>query len=204
MLSNDEMLARLKALLEEKGELTRSIIDAAYSLPCHNVYMRRFGSLRKAYAAIGYVSSHLKYNDGRRAVTETLVEFRELLVDELVSSNHSVAFDRKTGHLTIDRSVTLTVAIARWQLGLERFPRWNVSRKLNRNCDLVVVVRMDEGNVSVLDYLIVPPARLPGISVPVGVQNPANVNAIFLGAVDEVISAIEKYRLFKERRTRGA
>jgi hypothetical protein len=39
VLSDVEMLARLKALLEENGQLTRSIIDSAYSLPCHAVYI---------------------------------------------------------------------------------------------------------------------------------------------------------------------
>jgi hypothetical protein len=125
-----------------------------------------------------------------------------LLVDELASSGHSVAFNQHTGNLTIDGSVTLTVAVARCQVQRDRFPRWHIGRKINRSSDLVVVVRMDEGNVCVLDYLVVPPARLTGISIPVGMQNPANVYASFLGTVREVICAIEKFWVFKEQRTR--
>lgn len=149
-----------------KGELTRSIIDAAFTLPCHTVYIKRFGSLRKAYSAIGYVPEHLKYNDGRRAVVETLVEFREALVDELAGAGHSVAFSHEAGHLTVDRSVTASVAIARCHFQRDRFPRWSIGRKLDRSLDLIVAARMDEANLSVLDYLVVPPSRLPRSSIP--------------------------------------
>lgn len=200
VLSNEEMLARLKVLLEDKGELTRSIIDAAFTLPCHTVYIKRFGSLRKAYSAIGYVPEHLKYNDGRRAVVETLVEFREALVDELAGAGHSVAFSHEAGHLTVDRSVAVSVAIARCHFQRDRFPRWSIGRKLDRSLDLIVAARMDEANLSVLDYLVVPPSRLPRSSIPVGWQNPASVNDRFLETLDEVVVAIQKYARFKNQR----
>jgi hypothetical protein len=52
LLSDRDLLDRLRALLVEKGELSASIIDASFDLPANGTYIKRFGSLRKAYAAM--------------------------------------------------------------------------------------------------------------------------------------------------------
>jgi DNA invertase Pin-like site-specific DNA recombinase len=58
-LPTEEELGRLvvmglKQLLAEKGELSRSIIDRAPYLPSAGTIKRRWGSLRRLYAAAGY------------------------------------------------------------------------------------------------------------------------------------------------------
>lgn len=54
ILSDGEMLARLKALARRKGRLSTSLIEDAEDLPCAGTYANRFGSLMKAYQLIGY------------------------------------------------------------------------------------------------------------------------------------------------------
>lgn len=78
--------------LEQKGRLSRNIIDEAYELPCHTVYLDRFGSLREAYSRIGYCPDSLKHYDGRHAVVATLVEVREEFVESLeAAGSRSIA-----------------------------------------------------------------------------------------------------------------
>lgn len=48
-----EMLLRLR-LLKRKGQLSDIIIDNAPGVPCVQSYVKRFGSIRKPYALIGY------------------------------------------------------------------------------------------------------------------------------------------------------
>jgi DNA invertase Pin-like site-specific DNA recombinase len=52
ILSDREMLARLGALLREKGRLSATLIGEADFLPDTGTYIRRFGSLRRAYKLI--------------------------------------------------------------------------------------------------------------------------------------------------------
>lgn len=52
--SDDELLERLNELLAEKGKITADLITAASDMPSIHTYVRRFGSLSKAYAKIGY------------------------------------------------------------------------------------------------------------------------------------------------------
>jgi len=52
--SEKEMLRRLRRLLNRKGRLSPNIIDAARDAPTYMTYVLRFGSIAKAYEAIGY------------------------------------------------------------------------------------------------------------------------------------------------------
>ena len=53
-LSKDEMLERLRGLLDKHGCLSGSLIEASATLPTRSAYVNRFGGLKGAYRAIGY------------------------------------------------------------------------------------------------------------------------------------------------------
>ena len=56
-VSEDEMLLRLRLALRRRGKLNSRIINTTLGLNHVSSYVKHFGSLRKAYALIGYVSS---------------------------------------------------------------------------------------------------------------------------------------------------
>src|SRR4051812_21806670 len=56
-IPEDQMLRRLRLTLARKGKLTTRIIKNAPGLPSVACYIKRFGSLRQAYALIGYQGS---------------------------------------------------------------------------------------------------------------------------------------------------
>ncbi|WP_025036149.1 recombinase family protein [Bradyrhizobium sp. DOA9] len=201
LLSDRDMLDRLKALLVQKGELSKSIIDASFDLPGNGAYIKRFGSLRKAYAAIGYFPDSLRYQDGRRAVIATLVEVREEFVDELVAFGHSLAFDPKTGLITIDRAVKVTIAVARASIARGKFPRWGLRRRIDPRADLVVVARMDEDNREVMSYVVLPPARLTGAFLLTGERTPGNINNSQLATLEEAVESVLRFKARKAARS---
>lgn len=53
--TDDELLARLAALLARKGTLTQPIINDCPRTPGSRAYVRRFGSMEAAFARIGFV-----------------------------------------------------------------------------------------------------------------------------------------------------
>jgi DNA invertase Pin-like site-specific DNA recombinase len=57
-MTNDELLANLQKLKEEKGRLSAMIIDEAEGIPPSSLYSRRFGGLLRAYHLIGYIPMH--------------------------------------------------------------------------------------------------------------------------------------------------
>ena len=52
--SEDILLAELRALLAERGRIDTGLIDACPGMASAGAYIRRFGSLKRAYALIGY------------------------------------------------------------------------------------------------------------------------------------------------------
>lgn len=51
---DDELLRRLRVLLEKEGRLTTDLVIASPATPCVTTYQQRFGSIRRAFARIGY------------------------------------------------------------------------------------------------------------------------------------------------------
>jgi hypothetical protein len=70
VLSDEELLQRLRRLLRAKGDLTENIIDRS-DLPNSCTYRNRFGSISRAYRLIGFVADPHTQR-GRREVTQGL------------------------------------------------------------------------------------------------------------------------------------
>jgi uncharacterized membrane protein YccC len=69
-LTDQELLARLRKLLETRGALNQAIINEAHGVPCVETYRRRFGTLYNAYYLIGYEPAPLS----RRYSKEDLIK----------------------------------------------------------------------------------------------------------------------------------
>ncbi len=74
------LLSRLRRLLNVKGKLTSRIISSSRAVPSNAAYTRRFGSLQKAYDAIGYRPS------ARAFLKSAHNARRHILVRELVAN----------------------------------------------------------------------------------------------------------------------
>ena len=76
-IPEDQMLRRLRLTLGRKGKLTTRIIKNAPGLPSVACYIKHFGSLRQAYALIGYQGSRdCEWFDVRDHWSELLSKLR--------------------------------------------------------------------------------------------------------------------------------
>lgn len=66
-ITNDQLINHLKRLLDAHGYLSVHLIDADPDVPAKNMYRRRFGGLRRAYALAGYFGSHSEIVRAARA-----------------------------------------------------------------------------------------------------------------------------------------
>ena len=69
-LSDEELLARLKKLYDEKGYLTARMIDASHEVPSAECYRRRFGSLQNGKQLIGLQVGNTELFTMRRRLRE--------------------------------------------------------------------------------------------------------------------------------------
>jgi hypothetical protein len=163
--SNDEILARLRELREQRGHLSCVIIDNADGMPHSCIYRARFGSLRKAFELIGYDTRSCNSFDGRRAAVATVGRLQSELAAEIQRSGTYAEFVKPTTHrsraiVTVNKSLTISVYIARCFRIPRGALRWYVRRHITRDADMILFIRMDQNNTGILDYYLMPSEKI--------------------------------------------
>lgn len=156
-LSDEELVAALKQLYLEKGCLSGIIIDECDSTPSRGVYAQRFGSLVRAYRLVGYTPSrdynYLQINAYLRTL---LPETTAGVIKHMKTLGIAVALDDASGVLLINQEFSVSVVISRCGETTGGHRRWRLRFDLSRITDLVLAIRMDAGNQTILDYYILP------------------------------------------------
>ncbi len=174
-LSDDEMIERLKAILDQHGKLSGVLIDEIDEMPSTAAYRHRFGSLLRAYELVGYTPERdyafIEANRQLRAFYPHLVDD---VMQALGRSGAHVERDPHTDLITVNEQFCVSIILSRYEVTPAGSPRWTIRFDRGLDPDLTVAVRMDASNVTPLDYYI-----LPSLDVHVGQLRVASEN--FLG-----------------------
>jgi DNA invertase Pin-like site-specific DNA recombinase len=165
-LADDELLLRLKSLLENEGRLSETLINDALGVPSIKVYCERFGSLRNAYQRIGY---ELKWDfdwiDRRREFDEVLGDTAADLAAQLQKAGSIACFEPGIDVLMINNRFSMSLRLARSWQSSDRKPIWTINRRTIMPDGHIVAIRLGEGNNSVLDYILLPTSELNGSKI---------------------------------------
>lgn len=156
-LSDDQMLDRLRTVLQQEGYLCGLIIDEVETCPSSSAFRHRFGSLLRAYALVGFTPDHdYSYLETNRQ----LRRMHPAIVAEALSGlSHAGGFatqDSATDLLTINREFTASIVVVRCFRTTAGPLRWKLRLDTPLNPDLTVAIRMDEGNERPRDYYLLP------------------------------------------------
>ena len=165
-LSEGEMLKRLRLTLKKKGQLSPKIIDETVGLPCKTIYMQRFGSLRKAYQLIGYVSRRdCEYLESRQGWADVNAKLAAQLSAEIKTTGGCTNLHGDC--LRWNATVSVNFRVARWCPGKQgnHAPHWSVQRRARLLPGWIVAIRLDERNKGLLDYLLLPTAIMTRATV---------------------------------------
>lgn len=156
-LSDEEMLAVLKGLLERNGKLSGLIIDEAEHGPSSSAYRNRFGSLLRAYALVGFAPEQ---DYGYLETNRKLRERHPIVLAEIVAglrgAGGDVSVDDATDLLTVNGEFTISIVIVRCFQTLAGSLRWKVRIDTALSPDITVVVRMGADNDEPKDYYLLP------------------------------------------------
>jgi len=165
--SNDEMLVRLRELLQRHGRLSALLIDEADTGPSSAVYRHRFGSLVQAYQAIEYTPERdFRFLEINRHLRKLYPQVMSDAVDALRQVGGHIEQDPTTDLITINELVTASIVLARARRTATGALRWAIRFDQGLLPDITVAVRMDAANEAPLDYFLFPaldvsPGRLP-------------------------------------------
>jgi len=155
--TNDELLNRLRALLDKHEMLSACLIDSADDMPTSATYRARFGSLLRAYQLAGYQPDR----DYRYlAVNRTLRRLRPELIDQVLRQlggvGAKVMRDPATDLLLINDEYTASMVLSRCRQTSTGLLRWTVRINQTLVPDITVLVRMDPTNDQPADYYLLP------------------------------------------------
>ena len=155
--SDEELLQRLRDLLQQHGMLSGIIINEAAGMPSAAAYASRFQSLHRAYELIGYTPakdySYLAINQALRSLHGSHVTH---ITNELTGTGASVRRDPVNALLTVNDEFTVALNIARCRTIREEEYRWVIKFDTSLDPDITIGARMAPDNKSILDYYIFP------------------------------------------------
>jgi DNA invertase Pin-like site-specific DNA recombinase len=156
-LSDEELLERLRSLLQSKGKLSGMLIDETDEMPSSSCYSARFGSLTRAYGLIGWNPDRdFAYIELNRELRRKHAELISSIFDELLKMGASVAVNSKNDLLTINEEYTASLILARCRDTSAGNHRWHLRFDESLSPDIIIAARLQPGNAAILDYYLLP------------------------------------------------
>ena len=155
--SSEELIEKLRNLYQHRGFLSGLIIDEAEGMPSAAAYIHRFGSLIRAYEAVGFTPDRdyrfLEVNKFLRKLHPEIITQTERAIADL---GGSVIRDPATDLLNINREFSVSIVLARCQTTDSGRHRWKVRFDTSLCPDITVALRLDQTNQTPLDYYLLP------------------------------------------------
>ncbi len=155
--STDDLIERLRALYRNKGFLSGLIIDEADGMPSSSVYAYRFGSLIRAYQAVGFTPDrdyrYIEVNRFLRQLHPRIVGETERMINDV---GGEIERDAATDILYVNREFSASLVISRCQMQISGRRRWKVRFDTSLQPDITVAVRLNDANDAPLDYYLLP------------------------------------------------
>jgi DNA invertase Pin-like site-specific DNA recombinase len=155
--SKEELLDKLRNLYQYRGFLSGLIIDETEGMPSAWTYIHRFGSLIRAYQAVGFTPDrdyrYLEVNQFLRRLHPEIVGQTERMIAGL---GGSVVRDPATDLLKVNQEFTVSLVLARCQAYDSGRYRWKVRFDTSLSPDITIAVRMNQPNQAPLDYYLLP------------------------------------------------
>jgi len=156
-LTDDELLEKLKLVLQSAGTLSGLIIDEFDGAPSSSAYRHRFGSLLRAYALVGFATGRdYRYLDINRQLRKAHAPIVVEVLEGLRACGALVTQDSETDILRVNQEFTVSVLVAKCIATAAGSLRWKLRLDSELKPDFTIAVRMNSENSHALDYYVLP------------------------------------------------
>ncbi|MDY4280778.1 MAG: hypothetical protein SOX56_06895 [[Pasteurella] mairii] len=193
-MSDEEILDRLKTLLQEKGKLSGLIIDESENCPSSSVYSRRFGSLVKTYSLINYEPERdYHYIEINRLLRQQHKNVVQDTVDKIIKLGGSVTTDSKTEDLIrINNEFNASIVLSRCRPTSTGSKRWLIRFDTKLNPDLTIAIRLNDTASEIFDYYLLPMNMQLNEKLRLAENNPAELKIYRHSNLDRFFIMVER------------
>lgn len=194
--SDEEFLEKLRLLYQQRGLLSGMIIDETEGMPSAAAYAHRFGSLIRAYQAIGFTPDrdyrYLEINRFLRSLHPEVVAQTERAITDL---GGSVTRDPATDLLTVNAEFSVSLVLSRCRILDTGRQRWTVRFDSSLTPDITVAVRLDPENRVPLDYYLLPSLDFALPRIRLAEHNAVAVESYRFDGLDMLYAMAERKRI---------
>ena len=194
--SDEELIEKLRRLYRQRGFLSGLVIDETEGMPSAAAYAHRFGSLLRAYSAVGFSP------DRDYRYLETNQYLRQLHPQVVAQTEHNIASlggmverDPATDLLLVNGEFSVSIVLSRCQLLDERRYRWKVRFDTSIAPDITVAVRLDAENQCARDYYLLPRLDFAQSGIQLAEHNRLELESYRFDTLEYLYGMAERSRL---------
>jgi len=156
-LTDEEMLEKLKGVLNKHGRISGILIDEFEDLPSSAAFRHRFGSLVSAYQLIGY-NPPIDYGfiEENRRLRRKYPELVSSIIGKLMQMGATAIMDPETDILFVNGELRVSIVLCRHYATEAGSSRWLIRLDESLKPDITIAVRMDAANEGIRDYYLLP------------------------------------------------
>ncbi|GAB2871855.1 recombinase family protein [Paraburkholderia jirisanensis] len=194
--SDEELIERLRKLYRNRGFLSGVVIDETEGMPSTSVYLYRFGSLIRAYQAVGFTPGRdYRYLETNRFLRQLHPEIIMTTETKIADLGGEVIRDAATDLLTVNREFTVCIVLSRCQAHENGHNHWKVRFDTSLLPDITVAVRLNHGNSGTLDYYLLPRLDFGQPRISLADRNPVEFESYRFDTLDYLYGMAERARL---------
>ena len=155
--TDEQLLEKLRTLYRQHGYLSALIIDEAEDMPCATCYAHRFGTLVRAYQAVGFTPDRdYQYVEINRLLRRLYPEILQETERRVAAVGGALHHDPRNDLLTVNAEFTVSIVLARCQQLPSGGSRWKIRFDTSLAPDITVAVRLNQDNTRTRDYYLLP------------------------------------------------
>lgn len=194
--TNDELIARLRTLYQQRGFLSGLVINETEGMPATSIYAYRFGSLMRAYQMVGFTPDRdYRYLEVNRILRRMHPDIVAQTETQIIQLGGAVVRDPTTDLLRLNDEFSVSMVLARCHELESNRHRWKIRFDTSLVPDITVAVRLDQDNSAPLDYYLLPRLDFGQVRLSLADQNPVEFESYRFDTLDYLYGMAERTRL---------
>ncbi len=195
-LTNDEMLEKLRGVLNKHGRISGILIDEADNLPSSAAFRHRFGSLGSAYGLIGYDPGiDYSFVETNRRLRHEHSQIVEMVMRRIGELGGLIGWDQNQELLLLNDELRVSIVLARHCTTGTGSSRWLIRLDEGLKPDITIAVRMNATNDGIQDYYLLPAIDMTWENLRICEENGLYLDAYRFESLDYFLGMAERIKL---------
>jgi DNA invertase Pin-like site-specific DNA recombinase len=194
--TDEEMLEKLRRLLNQHGHISGILIDETEDFPSSAAFRYRFGSLVSAYRLIGY-DPEIDYSfiEINRRLRQQQPEIVASVIQKIEALGATASWDENAALLWLNNELRISIILCRHMTTLAGSSRWLMRLDTGLKPDITIAVRMDATNEGIRDYYLLPAIDMTWENLRVAEDNGIYLDAYRFDTLDYFLTMAERAKL---------